>query len=266
MTALTGLHSRGDGTQPGPTYQSTVNYTFDAGNRLTGSRTRVSGTITRSYDGLDDLLSETTPQGTVNYTYDPDKRRQTMTVPGQSAINYAFDNSSRLMSISQGSASVAFGYDVASRRTSLVLPNGITATYSYDSARQLTGIVYQGGALGVANLEYSYDLAGRRVAVGGSLANEQLPAAVSSAAYNANNQLTQWGSTAMSYDLNGNTLNDGTNTYVWDVRNRLVSANSNSATFGYDPLGRRTSKSLLSATTNFLYDGPNPVQEQNGSG
>ncbi len=93
-----------------------------------------------------------------------------------------------------------------------------------------------------------------------SLASTQLPAAVSSAVYNANNQLTQWGSTAMTYDLNGNSLNDGTNSYVWDARNRMVSANSNTATFAYDPLGRRTAKTLLGANTGFVYDGVNPVQ------
>ena len=54
--------------------------------------------------------------------------------------------------------------------------------------------------------------------------------------YNANNQLTQWGSATISYDLDGNTLNDGTNAYVWDARNRLVSANSGGAAYAYDPL------------------------------
>ena len=70
----------------------------------------------------------------------------------------------------------------------------------------------------------------------------------------------------MTYDLDGNTLSDGTNSYAWDARNRLVSANNGVATFAYDPLGRRTAKTLLSATTGFLYDGPNAVQEQNGTG
>ena len=188
-----------------------------------------------------------------------------MTVSGQSPVNYTFDNDSRLTSITQGSAGVSFGYDPDSRRTSLALPNGNTAVYNYDAASQLLGIVYQGGALGQADLEYSYDLDGRRVGVSGTLATEQLPAAVSNAVYNANNQLTQWGSTAVSYDLDGNTLNDGTNAYVWDARNRLVSANSGGATYAYDPLGRRMSKTLLSTATNFLYDGVNPVQELNGT-
>jgi RHS repeat-associated protein len=256
----------GYGTQAGPTYQSTVSNTFDAGNRLTGVSDSITGAISRTYDGLDHVLSETTPQGSVAYTYDLDERRQTMTVSGQSQINYGFDNDSRLTSITQGSATVGFGYDNDSRRTSLALPNGNTAAYNYDAASQLLGIVYQGGALGVANLNYSYDLDGRRIGVSGTLANEILPAAVSSAAYNANNQLTLWGSTAVSYDLSGNTLDDGTNTYTWDARNQLVSANSGGATFGYDPMGRRVSKTLLSTTSNFLYDGPNAVQEQNGSG
>jgi RHS repeat-associated protein len=83
--------------------------------------------------------------------------------------------------------------------------------------------------------------------------------------YNANNQLTQWGTTAMTYDANGNTLNDGSNSYVWDARNRLVSADNNAASFSYDPLGRRMGKSFMSANTNYLYDGANPVQELNGA-
>jgi RHS repeat-associated protein len=142
---------------------------------------------------------------------------------------------------------------------------GHPANYSFDAASQLTGIVYQGGALGMANLSYAYDLAGRRIGVSGSLASTQLPAAVSLAVYNANNQLTQWGTTAMTYDANGNTLNDGSNSYVWDARNRLVSADNNAASYAYDPLGRRMGKTFMSANTNYLYDGANPVQELNGT-
>ncbi|MGA9669748.1 MAG: kelch repeat-containing protein, partial [Terracidiphilus sp.] len=120
----------GFGLQPGPTYQSTVSYTFDAGNRLAGVTDSVSGGISRSYDLLDRLLSETTPQGSVGYTYDADGRRQTMTVSGQSPVNYSFDNASRLTSITQAAANVSFNYDNDGRRTSLTLPNGIIATYN----------------------------------------------------------------------------------------------------------------------------------------
>lgn len=72
------------------------------------------------------------------------------------------------------------------------------------------------------------------------------------ATYNVNNQLTKWGVTSVSYDLNGNTLNDGTNTYVWDVRNRLASANSGGAAFSYDPLGRRVTRKESIRATNII--------------
>ena len=51
---------------------STITYTLDAGNRLIGISDSLGGTISRGYDGLDNLLSETTPQGSVAYTYDAD--------------------------------------------------------------------------------------------------------------------------------------------------------------------------------------------------
>jgi YD repeat-containing protein len=207
-----------------------------------------------------------------------------MTVSGQTPVGYSYDNAGRLTAIAQGASNVGFAYDSDGRRISLTLPNGVVANYSYDAASQLTGISYQGGALAPANLTYSYDLAGRRVGVGGSLASTQLPAAVSSPVYNANNQLTQWGGTAMTYDLNGNTLSDGMNSYVWDARNRLATINGNSASFTYDPLpgspaiglrrwgglGRRVGKTMqvvngISVNTNYLYDGVNPVQELNGT-
>lgn len=255
----------GYGTEAGPTYQSTVSYTWDAGNRLTSLSDSIAGSISRSYDGLDHLLSETTTLGSVAYTYDADERRQTMTVSGQSPISYTFDDASRLISIVQGSSSVSFSYDGDRRRTAMTLPNGVVATYSYDAASELTGILYQGAGFAAANLDYSYDPDGRRTSVSGSLANSQLPAAVSSAVYNADNQLTQWGSVAMTYDADGNTLNDGTNSYTWDARNHLVSADGSGAMFVYDGLGRRFGKTMQGANTNFLYDGLNPVQELNGT-
>ena len=244
---------------------NTVNYTWDAGNRLVNIDDSASGTISRSYDSLNRLTGESTAQGSVSYAYDTDGRRQTMSVSGQSPVSYSFDATSKLRGLSQGGSQVSMGYDADGRRISLSLPNGIAASYNYDAASQLAAIVYQGKGLPQANIEYTYDQAGRRTSVSGSLANTQLPVAVSAASYNSNNQLTSWGSTQITYDANGNTLNDGMNSYVWDARNRLVSANSGGATFTYDPLGRRVGKTILSVNTNFLYDGVNPVQELNGS-
>ena len=255
----------GFGTQAGPTYESTINYTWDAGNRLTQIVDSVTGTITRSYDGLDRLTSEQTPQGTVSYTYDAAGRRQTTTVAGQTAVNYTFDNANRLTNIAQGTTTIQLGYDNANRRTSLTLANGIVVSYGFDAASELTGLTYTLNSNRLGNLTYSYDMAGRRTAVGGSYARTGLPAAQSTTAYDAANELTTWGSATPTYDSNGNVLSDGTNSYVWNARNQLVSMNMSAESFQYDPLGRRVAKTILGATTNYLYDGVNPVQELSGA-
>src|SRR2546427_6828044 len=115
-----------------------------------------------------------------------------------------------------------------------------------------------------------FDLACRRLAMNGSFARTGLPLALSSATYNANNQLTQWGTAALTYDLNGNLTGDGVNNYSWDARNQLASITAASGgatigTFQYDAFGRRASKAVVGTTTSFLYDGVNAVQELSGS-
>jgi hypothetical protein len=112
-------------------------------------------------------------------------------------------------------------------------------SYGYDSASELTGINYTLGSNTLGNLTYAYDLAGRRVNVGGSYAATGLPQPIASTAYDAANELTQWGTATPTYDSNGNVLSDGTNSYAWDARNHLVSMNSGGASFQYDPFGRR---------------------------
>ena len=178
---------------------------------------------------------------------------------GQSAVNYTWDNANRLTQLSQGSATVSLSYDSANRRTSLTLPNGVVAAYGYDTASRLTGVTYTKGGTTVGTLTYGYDAAGHVTSKGGTLASTGLPSALTSATYNANNQLTQWGSTNLSYDLNGSMTSDGTTTYTWDARNRLSAFGSTS--FAYDSFGRRIQNA---AGTAFLYDGVNAVQELSG--
>ena len=69
--------------QNGSNYESTINDTWDAGNRLTEAVDSISGTIMRAFDGLDDLTDEQSPQGEVMYAYDAASRRTSMTVVGQ---------------------------------------------------------------------------------------------------------------------------------------------------------------------------------------
>ncbi|HEY0367928.1 MAG TPA: TIGR02269 family lipoprotein, partial [Pyrinomonadaceae bacterium] len=247
-------------------YESTVTYTYDAGDRLTRTVDTVAGTMNLGYDNLDRLTSQSSPQGTVTYTYDSADRRTSMTVAGQAAVNYTYDSADRLQSITQGSLSVGFAFDNGNRLTSLTLPNGVRMDYSYNRASQLTAIAYKQGAATLGDLTYTYDAAGRRSQLGGSFSRLALPATLSSATYNANNQLTQRAGVNLTYDNNGNLTSDGTNTYTWNARNQLsaMSGAGLTASFVYDPFGRRVQKTVNGASTEFVYDGPNSVQEKVG--
>jgi len=83
--------------------------------------------------------------------------------------------------------------------------------------------------------------------------------------YDANNQLTQWGTSSLFYDANGNMTSDGVNSYTWNSRNQWASMNFSADSFQYDGYGRRTGKTISSTTTNYLYDGANVVQELSGT-
>jgi RHS repeat-associated protein len=241
-------------------YESTVGYTYDAGNRMTQAVDSAGGTITEGYDNLDRLTSETTPQGQISYGYDLAGRRANMTVAGQPQVTYSYDDANRLTQIAQGTSTVGFSYDTANRRSTLTLSNGVNMSYTYDNDSRVTGITYKFNANTLGNLTYTYDSLGRRTQVGGSFAQTGLPGAVTSATYDAANELTNWNGTPVSYDLNGNMLSDGTNAFSWNARNQVATLNS--VSLQYDGFGRRT-KNLQN--TSFLFDGANAVQELSGS-
>jgi RHS repeat-associated protein len=247
--------------------ESTVNYSFDAGDRLTQIADSASGTITRTYDGLDHLTNETTPYGSTGYQYDAAGRRGQLTVSGQSApITYGYDADDHLVSVTQGSNQTTITYDNAMRRSTVTLPNGVLLTYGYDNANELTGLTYSAGSTTVGTLTYSYDAAGRISNRGGTLDATNLPAAVSTTGLNAANQLTNWAGATLTYDNNGNLTSAGGNTYTWNTRNELVAiSGTTTASFVYDAFGRRQSRTVGSTSTNFLYDRANLIQELAGT-
>jgi RHS repeat-associated protein len=107
----------------------------------------------------------------------------------------------------------------------------------------------------------------QRLKLGGSLAQTGLPQVLSSATYDAANELTQWDATNLTYDDNGSLTADGANNYTWNARNQLTTVKDAStgatlANFQYDAFGRRTENA---AGDGVLYDGVNAVQELSGT-
>ena len=139
------------------------------------------------------------------------------------------------------------------------MPNGVVRTYSFDAADELRSLNYDLGATHIGDLAYTYDAAGRRISRSGSMATMPMPPSVASTAYDSANRLTTWGSKTQAFDNNGNLVTSRTITNTWNARNQLTASTAGSATFAYDALGRRVSKTVSSATTTTLYDGFNPL-------
>ncbi|MGQ3055188.1 MAG: RHS repeat-associated core domain-containing protein [Roseateles sp.] len=278
-------------TAASPTaYTSTVSLTWDSANRLrqiVDTQGGVSKTITRAYDNLDRLTQESTDQGEVNYTYDKASRRETMTLKNgpagsqvaQPTVSYTWDNADRLTLITQAAGAsngnqaqtVAFQYDDADRVLKTTYTGGMSVNTTYTDAGEVKTLKYlKADGSVIAQGGYTYDLAGRRIGVSGDLANfigTQQPD-ITDASYNAANRLLTWGGKTFSYDNNGNMLGDGATTYTWDARDQLVNiANATTpASFKYDSQGRRTARTVGSATTAFNYDGDNFIQELDALG
>ncbi len=76
------------------------------------------------------------------------------------------------------------------------------------------------------------------------------------------------GAQTISYDTRGNLTSDGVLTLTYDPENRLMAASKTgmSASYLYDPLGRRTTKTVSGTVTNFLHDGDTEIAEYGATG
>jgi RHS repeat-associated protein len=126
--------------------------------------------------------------------------------------------------------------------------------YEYDALSRLRLADYYAGLLfaGTPTRRYLYtfDRSGNRTQQ--SLSLNGGTATVTNYTYNAANQLIQAGSANLTYDSNGNMLNDGTNAYTWDRANRLLSIGG--VSYKYDGEGRRVQQSVGATVTQFLLD------------
>jgi RHS repeat-associated protein len=250
-------------------------FNWDGGDRLLQAIDTAGGMITNTWTPRDRLLTQQSPQGFITYTeYDTLDRLKRMTPTGQSQIVYTYNPISQLASVQQGTQIATLGYDDAARRMTLTLPNTVPTTYGYDNANRLTSLLY-GPAGSLGTLGYTYDPASNRTAVSGSFARTLLPAAVATSSYDAANRQRTFGGSTMTYDNNGNL---GTITvqsaggpqvtqFTWDQRNRLgtLAGPSLAASFGYDGLGRRTSRTVNASSLPYLYDGVDILREGSGA-
>jgi RHS repeat-associated protein len=253
----------------------TTSYTYDANSNRLALTDPQSGVTNYAYDTLNRLSTLTPPtafgSGSFGFSYDALNRRTQMTRPNGVTTNYSYDNLSRLLSVLHqvGTSTIdgaAYTYDSAGNRlTKTNELSAVMSNYTFDPLYELTQVTQ------VTNTteSYSYDPVGNRVTSLG----------VSPYSNNTSNELTSTPSASYAYDYNGNltskTISGSTTQYTWDFENHLTSVvlpgTGGTVTFKYDGFGRRVQKALTqnsnTTTTNYLYDGGNPIEDldQNGN-
>jgi RHS repeat-associated protein len=262
----------------------TIQYVYDALNRLTHKgypdstgidyvydlvgkiqqANDPTGTYAFAYDKMGRLIGTTTSYSflssrnfTNSYTYDAASNRTGFTDPEGGVSSYAYDTLNRLSSLAPptafGSGSFGFSYDALSRRTKMTRPNGVTTNYAYDNLSRLLSVMHQAGGSTIDGASYTVDAAGNRTSK-----TDQLAAVTTNYGYDAIYQLlqeTQGGTTteSYSYDQVGNRLTSlGVSPYSYNSSNELVSTPS--AMFGFDSNGNTLTKVVSSNTTTYAWD------------
>jgi YD repeat-containing protein len=195
-------------------------------------------------------------------------------------MNFTYDAAGNATSLfdNNNETIVQFGYDSAGRRQTLALGPGGTSpvTYGYDAVNRLASLSHNIAATpGYQALTFGYNPASQivlRTSSNDAFASNTAQSVSRAYAVNGLNQYTgttSGGTTsaAFQYDANGNLISDGTNSYVYDAENRLVSATGgHTATLAYDPLGRLWQLAGPLGASRFEYDGDKLLEEFNTAG
>jgi RHS repeat-associated protein len=136
-------------------------------------------------------------------------------------------------------------------------------SYSFDTAGRLSQILYQKGTTTLKSLQYSFDVADQLKQITGVSASPPIDSTVTSTSLNTNNQYLNVNGNNLQHDQNGNLSANAQTTYQWDVRDRLIglSGAGVTASFSYDALGRRRTKTINGTTTTFQYDGADILRD-----
>jgi YD repeat-containing protein len=238
--------------------QYVVGYSYDPNGRLAGVTYPSGRTLTYSFDTLGRVaaISTTgngqTQQVVSSVAYHPFGGVKGYTLGNGQAYTRSYDQDGRISTYTLGEKSFGIGYDAASRIEFISEfgnpPN--SNTYGYDNLDRLTSATTPG-----TPYVYTYDATGNRLTKSAGAASETLTISSTS---NRIATLTPASGPARSFvfDPNGSTTDDGINSYVYDVRGRMVQATSviGTSTYQLNALGLRIRKSSSLGDTVFHYD------------
>lgn len=259
---------------------ATVKFVYDAAGRLTGETLNDKNT-SYSYDIAGGKRTLTYPSGmkvvenlngrnlitsilqngeeVVAMNYDESGRKSSMTYANGITTNYNYNDNGWLSQIvsNENIINLAFDYDVIGNitKSANLIDDSKTESYGYDAISQLTS--FKRGT--TVEKSYQFDPLGNRLKVieDGVITN------YTSNRINGYSSINGGISFTPQYDANGNLLNDTDHQFKYDYNNKLREVDSNLASYTYDALGRRTSKTTSSGTISFYYVGDQMVEEYN---
>jgi RHS repeat-associated protein len=266
------------------THKRDVYYVYDLrGLQLFARFDSASGEgVTTGYDGFGRTKSTTnTMDGvtrTLSYSRDANGNRTQLNWMDGLATSYDYDGLNRMANLYEGTlgstlARVTYKYNNRGAKRRQAGGNTALTDLLFDTAGRLSSITHD--MAGTAN-DVTYGLDAYNPAAQVTQRSTSNDAYVWTGAVNVNrnytvnglNQYVSAGPAVFSYDDNGNLTNDGTNAFVYDVENRLVSRQgATTATLRYDPLGRlyEVGGTGGGGLTRFLHDGDELVAEFDGS-
>jgi RHS repeat-associated protein len=254
-------------TQNGQT--KTASYAYFPNGYMKTLTTFGGQTVSLGYDALGRLVSQTDPNDggrAITFAYDALSRPTSATFPSgvSQRLSYGPDDnlSQALLQRADGTALQRFDYLYGTDGTtgapdadywngfvrSVTELDGSKVSYGYDDLGRLTSAVRTG--TDPYDQGYTYDPNDNRTSVseGGN---------VTTATYDAADQLTKQGTSTYTYDRNGNLLSDGAASYSYDASDKMTggtTADGRTLAFGYDGEGRRVYRTVGTARTNYWYD------------
>jgi RHS repeat-associated protein len=264
---------------------NTVSYAYDLAGRITSLTDTLGNSIGDSYDALGRRTGETQTMAglsakAVSYQYDQAGNRSRVTWPDGYYVTYGYDAANRLTAANENGATAlaSYAYDNLGRRALVQYgAAGAKVSYSWSAEGDLLTLSHDlAGAANDVGFTNSYTPAHQIVASSLSNMAYQYSSVIDGTASYAANGLNQYanvtpvGGSAVNigYDLNGNLTSDGTFAYGYDPQNRLmtVTKTGTSIAHAYDPLGRRTAKTVNGTATYFLHAGNAEIAEYDGAG
>lgn len=237
----------------------TINYGY-AGNDFLSSINVMVGSSTISLGFTPNQLNQLETltrngQSLATFAYNSLGGIESVTYGNSTSINKTIDQANRLNTLTNKLAdgrtldSYTYQYDQNNNIESIVTNNS-TISYQYDELNQLVFETLLDGT----TITYEYDSVGNRTK---KVVTKDGSSTTASYSYNATNQLTAVNGQAYQYDDNGNLLNDGEQTYIYDAFDQLIEVCDASgqwiAKFTYDDTGKRTSMTTANRTIYFHY-------------